>query len=203
VSLHDDLILAALSFFMLFLVLGHLVSRRPLGVIDARAVYFRAQATSLALVFTKSGRSTALTVGYVVAIAVFALMRLPIWIPIFLAGSQIISQFIVEIFKMLYRRTRPDYWLVGLDAGHSYPSGHATTAIVSFGGWACVIALSPIASAAKVILIGMFALWMIGIMWSRLALGAHYLSDVAGGAAFGCCWLCALCLLVIGTGLVK
>lgn len=29
----------------------------------------------------------------------------------------------------------------------------------------------------------------VGIMWSRLALGAHYLTDVLGGAAFGTGWL--------------
>jgi membrane-associated phospholipid phosphatase len=34
--------------------------------------------------------------------------------------------------------------------------------------------------------------WAVGIMWSRLALGAHYLTDVLRGAFFGFAWLLAL-----------
>ena len=40
-------------------------------------------------------------------------------------------------------------------------------------------------------------MWAIGIMWSRLALGAHYLSDVMGGAVFGCGWLALMCGLIV------
>jgi len=44
----------------------------------------------------------------------------------------------------------------------------------------------------KVAIVTVLVLWALGIMWSRLALGAHYLSDVFGGALFGTAWLCAL-----------
>lgn len=164
---------AAVTCFTLFLVLGFTVSRRPLGVLDARAVYFRSQDVPVALIFTKSGRSRALLIGYLTAFAVFAIARLPIWIPLILAASQVGSQIVVESFKRYYRRIGPDYWLVGLEAGNSYLSGDAATAVVSFVGWAIV-------------------LWALGIMWSRLALGTHYFIDVAGSALFGSAWLCAV-----------
>ncbi len=184
--------IVAVTCFALFLLMGFIVSRRPLGVLDARAVYFRSQAVPLALMFTRSGRSKALWIGYAIAVVVFALARLPLWIVVVLAGSQIASQIAVESFKRLYRRIRPDYWLVGLEAGLSYPSGHAATAIVSFVGWAIVIASSSLTAYVKYPLAGLFVLWAIGIMWSRLSLGAHYFSDVAGGALFGTAWLCAV-----------
>ncbi len=182
----------AFTCFALFVVLGYFVSRRPLGALDARAVYFRSQATPLALIFTKSGRSTALWIGYVIAIAVYAIARLPLWIPLLMTGSQIASQVVVEMFKRVYGRMRPDYWLVGLEAGLSYPSGHAVTAIVSFMGWSIVIALSALPDPVKYPVVALFVFWALGIIWSRLALGAHYLSDVAGGALFGTGWLCTL-----------
>jgi len=183
---------AAGTCFALFLVLGYFVSRRPLGVLDARAVYFRSQAIPLALIFTKSGRSTALWIGYVIAIAVYAMARLPLWIPLLMTGSQIASQVVVELFKRFYGRVRPDYWLIGIEAGLSYPSGHAVTAVVSFIGWSVVIALSALPVQVKYPLAALFVLWAVGIVWSRLALGAHYLSDVAGGALFGTAWLCTV-----------
>jgi membrane-associated phospholipid phosphatase len=37
---------------------------------------------------------------------------------------------------------------------------------------------------------------VIGIPWSRLALDAHYATDVIGGLVFGCGWLCATIAIV-------
>jgi membrane-associated phospholipid phosphatase len=183
---------AAVTLFALFLILGSGVRAHSLGNLDARAAVLRAQATRLALFFTMCGRSVPLAMGYTVAVGVYALARLPIWLPLTLAASQIVSQMIVELFKALYRRTRPDYWLAGLEAGHSYPSGHATTAMVTFASWAWIAAASSLTPPLRIGIAALLAAWALGIMWSRLALGAHYLSDVAGGALFGGAWLCAL-----------
>jgi undecaprenyl-diphosphatase len=183
---------AALVLFLCFLALGLRVSSKPLTRLDADAVYFRGQATRLALAFTLSGRALAMTIACIVSIAVFAALRLTILIPLVMAGSQLVSQMAVELCKPRFKRVRPDYWLVGLDAGHSYPSGHATTAVVFYAGWAFIAGLSALPEPAKVAAVVILALWALGIAWSRLALGAHYLSDVAGGALFGGAWLCAL-----------
>jgi undecaprenyl-diphosphatase len=113
--------------------------------------------------------------------------------------SQILSQIIVELIKARYARARPDYWLVGLEAGHSYPSGHATTAVVFFAGWALVAIFSPLPDTVKALLAIALALWAVGVSWSRLALGAHYVSDVAGGTLFGAGWLCAVSALFHAT----
>lgn len=183
---------AAIALFVLFIALGLRVSNRPLMRLDADAVYFRGQLTPLALVFTISGRAPALTAACTIAIAVFAAFHLPLWIPVLMAASQLVSQILVGYAKSLFKRMRPDYWLVGLEAGHSYPSGHATSAIVFFIGWALVVAFSAVPENGKTALIAAFTFWALGIAWSRLALGAHYLSDVLGGALFGSAWLCAL-----------
>lgn len=183
---------AAATLFILFVLLGMRVSRAPLNALDARGAALRARATPLAMFFTKCGRSLPLSIGYALAIGIYALIRLPVWLPLVLAASQLVSQLVVEGFKTLYRRTRPDYWLAGLEAGHSYPSGHSATAMITFAAWAWVIAASALTPDLRIALAAIFGLWALGIMWSRLALGAHYLSDVAGGALFGGAWICAL-----------
>lgn len=105
--------------------------------------------------------------------------------------SQILSQTLVELIKARYLRTRPDYWLVGLEAGHSYPSGHATTAVVFFTGWALLALFSPLPPVVRYLVAAVLVLWAFGVSWSRLALGAHYLSDVLGGTLLGTAWICA------------
>jgi undecaprenyl-diphosphatase len=128
----------------------------------------------------------------VIALVVFGIARWPLWLPLVMMLSQILSQTVVELCKARFARTRPDYWLVGLEAGHSYPSGHATTAVVFFTGWAIAAALSPLPYAVKYVAATMLVLWAAGVSWSRLALGAHYVSDVVGGTIFGAGWLCAV-----------
>ncbi len=186
---------AAVALFALFGALGAAVSKRPLSRADAGAVYFRGQITRTALVFTISGRARAMTAACIAAIAAFALLHRSIAIPVVMAGSQLFSQIVVEWTKALFKRVRPDYWLVGLDAGHSYPSGHATTAMVFFVGWAVILAMGTLPLEIKYAGAAVLVLWAAAICWSRLALGAHYLSDVCGGVLFGAVWLCALSAL--------
>lgn len=181
----------ALVLFALFVLLGLRVSRRPLSRLDAEAVIFRGQLTPLALVFTISGRGPAMTVACILSIAICAALRVPLTAALVIALSQLVTQMLVEYAKTLYRRVRPDYWLVGREAGHSYPSGHATTAVVFFCGWAAVVALSSLSGNVKTAVMAILTAWALGIAWSRLVLGAHYFTDVCGGVLFGGAWSCA------------
>ena len=83
----------------------------------------------------------------------------------------------------------PDALVV--EPGTSFPSGHTQAAIVGYG--VLLLVLLPViarrhrpwvfaAAVAMVVLIG----------FSRIALGAHYLSDVVGAALIGSAWLLAM-----------
>ena len=186
------LYLIALFCFLFFVSLGMAIVLRPRVLWDLHAKYFHSQAMPLALFLTASGRTRPLMAGYAVAVAVFAAGHLHAIIPVIMALSQIFSQTVVEGFKLVYRRVRPDYWLHKLDKGHSYPSGHATTAVVSYIGWAVLVAHCALPPSLKIPLAALLVIWAVGIDWSRLALGAHYFSDVFGGTLFGTAWICAL-----------
>lgn len=176
---------------MAFVALGELVMRRPALRVDSAAV-FHAHATPLARILADSGRWPFIAAVFVIVTTAFAVLHRGIWIPLILIVSQLITQALAELFKAHYRRVRPEYWIVGLDAGKSYPSGHAVTAVVFFCGWACVVAFSSLPALPKDALVVLLVAWAAGIGWSRLALGVHYLTDVAGGTLLGCAWLCAV-----------
>ncbi len=178
--------------FCLFVALGIRVARRPLGALDAFGASLRGRHVRLAVLFTRSGRSPGVTAMSAVAVLVYALAHLPMRLPVIVILSQVLSQTIVELIKVRYRRIRPEYWLDRLEAGHSYPSGHATTAVVFFCAWAAIAATGALPLAAKIAICAALVAWAGGVAWSRLALGAHYLSDVIGGTFFGFAWLCAL-----------
>ncbi|WP_406341357.1 phosphatase PAP2 family protein [Streptomyces sp. NBC_00648] len=73
-------------------------------------------------------------------------------------------------------------------SGHSFPSGHATTAALTAGllVWG-VTARSRSASAH--LTAGLILLWGAAVGLSRVYLGVHWLTDVLGGWLFAAVWL--------------
>lgn len=59
---------------------------------------------------------------------------------------------------------------------HSFPSGHTAFAFLLF------VSLAPGSARPIQVLLSVFALW---VLWSRLAVGAHFPVDVLGGAMVG------------------
>ena len=103
------------------------------------------------------------------------------------------------LLKYTFQRARPifDEPLVTL-ATYSFPSGHASGATLFYGFLAAYLVCAlprPGARAA----VGVLALFMVALVaLSRVYLGAHYLSDVLAGIAFGSAWL-AVCITAIST----
>jgi membrane-associated phospholipid phosphatase len=117
-------------------------------------------------------------------------LLLATWGAAFLGGNGI--GFVV---KHIVHRSRPP-----LAAGHAYdqtlsfPSGHSLGAFLGFGMVAFVIEeLWHSHRVAKVVIQVAAALLVVAIGASRLYLGVHYPTDVAGGFAVGATWL-AVCV---------
>ncbi|HET9030796.1 MAG TPA: phosphatase PAP2 family protein [Candidatus Aquilonibacter sp.] len=196
------MLIASIDAFVALLVLGTVAVRFPETVYDVTGARLRGGATRIAIVFTQSGRSRQLAALLAVAFVIFAVARWPLWIPLAVALEQLVSQAVVEAIKRVFRRVRPDRWLHREERGYSYPSGHASTAVTFYGAWAAVAWLSPLPLYVRLALTTLLVLWGLGVAWSRLALAAHYLTDVLGGVLFGLGWLLLVFTLLSKAALI-
>ena len=100
------------------------------------------------------------------------------------------------ILKGIFRRLRPqlpDPWVT--PSGWSFPSGHAMGSFVTYGFLAYLLTRVPRADFPRRTAVGVLAVLVLLIGFSRIYLGAHYLSDVIGGYAAAAVWL-TFCILV-------
>ncbi len=89
----------------------------------------------------------------------------------------------VPLIKLMLHRGRPLELYSGADA-YSFPSGHATLNAVLFGICAVLIA-HDCRRWLKASIFTVFATYVIAIGFSRVYLGAHWMSDVLAGLLFG------------------
>jgi membrane-associated phospholipid phosphatase len=54
-------------------------------------------------------------------------------------------------------------------------------AVLVYGLWAWFIWNSDLPRGVRGVVAPLLALWGCGVIWSRLALGAHYVTDLVGG----------------------
>jgi undecaprenyl-diphosphatase len=91
------------------------------------------------------------------------------------------------LLKLVFHRPRPELAFVHLDT-YSFPSGHAAASSATFATMAYLLGRRHQSTAAR-IWIGLGAAAAIALVgFSRLYLGAHYLSDVLAGISFGIAW---------------
>ena len=103
------------------------------------------------------------------------------------AGASLLN----TVIKVALHRARPGDLLYTGWSVFSFPSGHSTVNIVLYGFLAFLIARELSPAWRLPIAVGATLLTFL-IAFSRLYLGAHWFSDVAGGLAFGTVWLTAL-----------
>ena len=80
-------------------------------------------------------------------------------------------------------------------SGWSFPSGHAMGSFVTYGFLAYLLTRVPRVDVPRRTAVAVLAVLVLLIGFSRIYLGAHYLSDVIGGYAAAAVWL-TFCILV-------
>jgi membrane protein DedA with SNARE-associated domain len=143
-------------------------------------------------VLSAAGSAGAIVLLGILAAVALAVRRQKLMLAGWAAGL-IGAALLNEGLKLAFRRPRPhfDVPFVSLHSW-SFPSAHAMVSLVAYGLLAyLVIALWIRRRAARAAVAAVAALLVVLVGFSRLCLGAHYLTDVLGGYAAGLVWLSA------------
>ncbi len=173
-----------------FLVLGNAVSHRPPGAFD-RAVHDAStgRALTLASVLTQSGRLPAYVAVSVLALGFGVARRAWLARAAISVAVLILADLTSNLFKDHFARARPPDQHVFFEPSYSYASGHATLALTFYGGWAIYAWNSGLPLRTRAALVAAATLLIAAISWSRLALAAHWGTDVLGGLLLGGCFV--------------
>jgi len=108
-----------------------------------------------------------------------------------------------DLLKNLFRRPRPPYWTFHHETSFGYSSGHALFATIVYGLWAFFVLRSGLPAAVRFTLAPLGFAWALAVIWSRLALGAHYPTDLIGGVLLGTAFIAASAAIapqILGAG---
>ncbi len=181
-----SLAIPAIAIFAAFMWLGFYVTRYgepPVLWSFAQAV--RGHAAGLAWFLTNVGYAYVLAplFGATALVGIFS----PRWrVPaLYVLAVALICWGAADNFQHFFARPRRDDWLIRHEHAFSYPSSHAAITTGFYFLWGFVLLRSRLPAWVGVGAFVLLTSATLGIMWSRLALGAHYPTDVIGGAALG------------------
>jgi undecaprenyl-diphosphatase len=193
-----QLVVGLLVFIGMTLILAgiaeYVVTGRPLILLDQQLSMWIArnrspQLTTFFIIVTSLG-STAIAIVITTVVGIYLLRRRERrWfaaIILSIVGGVTLNRFL----KLAFQRARPE-----LDdpirtfAGYSFPSGHTVTATVVYGVVALFLFTRVKSLRSRVIVITSATLLILLVGFSRIYLGAHYLSDVLAAIAEGVAWI--------------
>lgn len=102
-----------------------------------------------------------------------------------LVGVTVINQAI----KHIVRRPRPNVLRLVEEDGYSFPSGHSMVSMAFYGIVIYLVYKNVSNKYLKWLLITLLSLLILSIGFSRIYVGVHYFTDVAGGFLLGLAYL--------------
>lgn len=132
--------------------------------------------------------STLAVLGVLVALVLAGLRRWSLllgWAAA-LIGDGPLNMFLKGVFRRL-RPQLPEPWIT--EPGWSFPSGHAMGSLVAYGFLAYLITRVSPPDFPRRAAVAILAVLVLLIGFSRIYLGAHFVSDVLGGYAAAGVWL--------------
>lgn len=140
---------------------------------------------------SNSGSGTAWVIVTVVLVGLL-LWRRQIRLALFVLVTITCSSMLNTLVKTLAHRARPvvDHPLLH-ESGKSFPSGHAQGAVVGYAVVLIVI-LPYLTRLWKRVAVAVAMLMVIAVGFSRVALAAHYVSDVLAAYLLGSAWVAVM-----------
>lgn len=202
-SLH--IIAGVLVFTTMTLTLGeiseNIINREPLTLADVQlSNWLHAHSSPLltkAMFVATSLGSTVAVTCIAVALGLYFLWRRRFYWLAALATSVGGGALLNKLLKYIFHRPRPhfDDPILKLTS-YSFPSGHTMMATVLYGVVAAYLLAKTQDWRWRVLIILSTGLLIALVAFSRMYLGAHYLSDVLGAMAEGLAWM-SLCLTIV------
>ncbi len=101
------------------------------------------------------------------------------------------SPYIYSFIKNIIQRERPPIEFRLANAwGYSFPSGHSTMSMVTYGLLIYFVCKYVKNKTLKITLIAFLSLLILAIGFTRIWLGVHFPTDVIGGFSLGICIIC-------------
>ena len=107
------------------------------------------------------------------------------FITIDLVGVTLVNQ----VIKHIIRRPRPNVLRLVEESGYSFPSGHSMVSMAFYGIIIYLVYKNVTNKYLKWTLITLLSLLILSIGFSRIYVGVHYFTDVAGGFLLGLAYL--------------
>ncbi len=199
------LLAGVLVFVTMTLTLGEIsedvIRHEPLTVADVQlSNWLHAHGSPLmtrAMFVATSFGSTLTVTSISIALGLYLLWRRRFYWFAAVASCVIGGVLLNNILKYAFHRQRPHFEnpLLTLTS-YSFPSGHTMMATVLYGVIAVYLFLRTEDWRWRAITILSASLLIALVAFSRIYLGAHYLSDILGAMAEGLAWL-AVCLTVV------
>lgn len=111
--------------------------------------------------------------------------RMAIYVGLSAFGAMLLNALVKQLVGRLRPAVEDPFYTV---AGASFPSGHAMSSFVAYGVLVLVFAPQLRAPVQRGF-VAFVAVLVAAIGFTRLALGAHFLTDVVGGWLLGALWL--------------
>ena len=204
-ALGFHLVIGLLVFAGMTLILSKIaedvINGEPLTLADAQLNSWlythRSPNLTIAFLVLTSLGSTVVASCITVVVELYLLWRrqtywvAAVWLSVF--GGMLLNKFL----KFVFHRPRPhfDDPILALTS-YSFPSGHTMAATVLYGVLAALLVTKIKRRSFRMLVILAATLLIALVGFSRMYLGAHYLSDVLGAFAEGLAWL-SLCLTVV------
>ena len=199
------LVAGILIFLSMTLTLGEIsediINHEPLTVADVQFstwLHLHGSASLTTAMFAITFFGSTKAVSFVaVAFGLYLIWRRRLYWLTALASSVLGGMLLNKLLKYAFHRPRPFFNdpLLTLTS-YSFPSGHTMMATVLYGVLAAYFFSATSDWRRRVLIIFAAASLILLVGFSRMYLGAHYLSDVLGAMAEGLAWL-SLCLTTV------
>jgi undecaprenyl-diphosphatase len=193
-----ELLAPAIVLFAGFWWLGlYLHAHREPALLLGFAHAVRGHAIWVAWAFTNAGWAPVLAPLYAICLTIAIFVGSWRVRMVYLVIVALVAWGAADAFQRFFRRPRRLDWLIRHEHAFSYPSSHAAISTGFYFLAGVLLLRSQLAPWIRyTAFVVLTAMWL-GILWSRLALAAHYPTDIIGGACLG------LVLALVGAAVIR